>query len=55
MELQIAPGLHKTLWNGSMTLFVLSALGFLIGVPWTARKPAAGPHDRLVGTRIVPR
>ena len=36
-------------------LLAISALGFLIGVPWTLLRPTAGPHDRLAGTRLVPR
>ena len=27
----------------------------IIGVVWTAADPARGPHDRLVGTYLVPR
>ena len=40
------------------TAFAAAALGFaaiLIGVPWSIIHPNAGPHDRLSGTRVVPR
>jgi hypothetical protein len=41
--------------NVPFVFFGLALLGFLIGVPWTILRPTAGPHDRLTGTRVVPR
>jgi hypothetical protein len=38
--------------------FVLSSLAFFLmaaGVAWTIASPGRGPHDRLAGTRVVPR
>ncbi len=38
--------------------FVLGSLAFLLmaaGVAWTIANPGRGPHDRIVGTWVVPR
>ncbi len=35
-------------------LLIFALLGFLMGVPWTILRPAAGPHDLLTRTRVVP-
>jgi hypothetical protein len=45
----------STAGHYGIALFTLSALGFLVGVPWTVLRPTCGPLDRLAGTRIVPR
>ena len=38
--------------------FILGSLAFLLmaaGVAWTIANPGRGPHDRIVGTWVLPR
>ena len=55
MNIRLGSVTHSAVWNCGIAFFAISALGFLIGVPWTVLRRTAGPHDRLAGTRVVPR
>jgi uncharacterized RDD family membrane protein YckC len=50
------PAIYLNLPMGLLYGAILFSAGaFLVGIPWTVIRPAAGPHDLLAGTRVVPR